>query len=159
VWYIDVLRTGREWLSTALSNITKQTIRVGGERYAHPFNLSDGADPIMRDLPLEQSPIAEVAPFIETMGPVGPVGDAHRREFWWEREWRYRGNLAFAWSDVVAVFAPHTVHAILQAALEAQRVEAEEPPAILDPRWGLERMIAALAGVPDEYAGPLPSYE
>jgi hypothetical protein len=160
VWYIDVLRTGREWLSTALNNIAKQTVRIGGERYADPFNLADGADPTMRDLPLERSPIAEVAPFIETMGPVGPVGQVHRREFWWEREWRYRGNLEFTWSDVVAVFAPQNLHAILQADLrEAKRAEAEEPPAILDPRWGLERMIAALAGVPDEFAGPLPSYE
>jgi hypothetical protein len=28
----------------------------------------------------------------------------------------------------------------------------------LDPTWGLERMIAALANVPEEYAGPLPWY-
>jgi hypothetical protein len=162
VWYIDVLRTGHrgaDWLNKALANIAKQTVRVGGERYADPFNLGDGAEPTDDQLPLEQSPIAEVAPFIETMGPVGPVGQVRRREFWWEREWRYRGNLEFTWSDVVAVFAPQNLHAILQAEAEAKRAEAEEPPAILDPRWGLERMIAALARVPDKYAGPLPSYE
>jgi hypothetical protein len=36
--------------------------------------------------------------------------------------------------------------------------KAEKPPVIPDPTWGLERMIAALADVPDEYAGPLPRY-
>jgi hypothetical protein len=165
VWYIDVLRTGHrgaDWLTSALSNIAKQTVRDGGERYADPFKLTDGVEPEESELPLERSPIAAVAPFIETMGPVGPVGQVHRREFWWEREWRYQGNLEFSWSDVVAVFAPRHLHAILQAELreaEAKRAEAEEPPAILDPRWGLERMIAALAGVPDEFAGPLPSYD
>jgi hypothetical protein len=165
VWYIDVLRTGHrgaDWLTKALSNIAKQTVRNGGERYADPFNLTDGVEPEESGLPLERSPIAEVAPFIEQMGPVGPVGQVRRRECWWEREWRYRGNLTFNWAEVVTVFAPQHLHSILQAALreaEAKRAEAEEPPAILDPRWGLERMIAALAGVPDEFAGPLPSYD
>jgi hypothetical protein len=166
VWYIEVLRTahlGADWLTKALSNIAKQTVRIGGERYANPFNLADGAAPETAGLPLEQSPIAEVAPFIETMGPVGQPGQVRRREFWWEREWRYRGSLEFGWSDVVAVFAPQARHADMRAALEAAEAqvewrEAEKPPAILDPRWGLERMIAALTGVPDEYAGPLPRY-
>jgi hypothetical protein len=31
-------------------------------------------------------------------------------------------------------------------------------PVILDPTWGLERMIGAIADVPEEYAGPLPRY-
>jgi serine/threonine protein kinase len=31
-------------------------------------------------------------------------------------------------------------------------------PAILDPTWGLERMIGAIADVPEEFAGPLPRY-
>jgi hypothetical protein len=169
VWYIDVLRTGHrgaDWLTTALANIAKQTVRIGGERYADPFDLSDGAEPTRDELPLEWSPIAEIAPFIETMGPVGRPGETRRREFWWEREWRYRGDLTFAWSEVVAVFAPHDQHDAIRGMLqqaEAERaseaqVDPEEPPPILDPRWGLERMIAALANVPDEHAGPLPSY-
>jgi hypothetical protein len=160
VWYIDTLRTGHrgaDWLTTSLFNIAKQTVRVGGERYAEPFNLTDGAAPSLADLRLEQSPIAEVAPFIETMGPVGPSGLTRRREFWWEREWRYRGNLDFAWSDVVAVFAPSARHSEVNSALERVRL-SDTPPAILDPTWGLERMIAALADVPPEFAGPLPWY-
>jgi hypothetical protein len=93
-------------------------------------------------------------------------GETRRREFWWEREWRYRGNLTFAWSEVVAVFAPHDQHDAIRSMIEQAEAERageaqvvpEEPPPILDPRWGLERMIAALANVPDEHAGPLPSY-
>jgi hypothetical protein len=48
------------------------------------------------------------------------------------------GDLTFQWDEVVAVF--------------------EVVPAILDPAWGLERMIAALAHVPSRLAGPLPRY-
>jgi hypothetical protein len=59
--------------------------------------------------------------------------------------WSGSVALTFTWAEVVAVSAPHPVHATLQAALEAQRAEAGKPPAILDPVWGLERMIAALA--------------
>jgi hypothetical protein len=67
----------------------------------------------------------------------------------------------------VAVFAPHVRHSDLRSALQAierQRLQEgatlqpEELPACLDPTWGLERMIAALANVPEEYAGPLPWY-
>src|SRR6266496_367669 len=160
VWYIDTLRTGhrgRDWLNKALANIAKQTIRSGGERYADPFNFTDGAQPETTADPLHWSPIAEIAPFIETMGPVGPVGDVRRREFWWEREWRFRGHLTFTWGEVVAVFAPAARHADLRPALQ-EALPPEDPPAILDPTWGLERMIAALTDVPDEYAGPLPRY-
>jgi hypothetical protein len=153
-------------LTAALANIAKQTVRIGGERYEEPFSLSDRAAPTSERLPLEWSPIAEIAPFIETMGPVGRPGETRRREFWWEREWRYRGDLSFAWNEVVAVFAPQPQHDALRGMLqqaEAERVseaevDPEEPPPMLDPRWGLERMIAALANVPDEHAGPLPWY-
>lgn len=161
VWYLDILRTGhhgRDWLNKALANIAKRTVRSGGERYEDPFNLTDGAEPESVGLPLDQSPIAEVTPFIETMGPIGQTGAVRRREFWWEREWRYRGDLTFSWSNVVAVFAPAPRHADLRTVLKEQAQSGEAPPAILDPRWGLERMIAALADVPEEHAGPLPQY-
>jgi hypothetical protein len=160
VWYIDVLRTGHrgaDWLTRSLFHIAKQTVRDGGQRYADPFNLTDRASPTMSGLPLEQSPIAEIAPFLETMGPVGAPGQTKRREFWWEREWRYRGDLGFQWSDVVAVFVPEDRHSEVRLKLE-QLQPQDNPPAILDPTWGLERMIAALANVPPEYAGPLPWY-
>jgi hypothetical protein len=161
VWYIDTLRTGHrgaDWLTVPLMNLVKQTLRVGGETYAEPFNLEDAAAPEFAGLPLESSPIAQIAPFIETMGPVGPQGEPRRREFWWEREWRCRGNLSFAWSDVVAVFAPATRHAEVRAALAQARQQGDVVPAILDPTWGLERMIGAMADVPEEFAGPLPRY-
>jgi hypothetical protein len=160
VWYIDVLHTGhrgRDWLTKSLFNIVKQTLRIGGERYDEPFNLMDRAEPRQFGLPLEQSPIADLMPFIEQMGPVGPPGQVRRREFWWEREWRYRGDLQFEWSEVVAVFAPEHRHPEMRLAL-AQDQTPDEPPALLDPRWGLERMIAALADVPARYTGPIPWY-
>lgn len=134
-------------------NLVKQTWRVGGETYADPFNLADGALPDSTGIPIERSPIAEIAPFIETMGPVGHP--PRRREFWWEREWRHRGDLSFSITDVVAAFAPAHRHGDIRAELD--RLGVAEPR-LLDPRWGLERMIAALADVPGDFAGPLPGY-
>ena len=156
VWYIDILRTGHrgaDWLTVPLWNLVRGTRRTGGEVYAHPFEVGDGAEPLLSGLPLESSPIAQIAPFIETMGPVG--SPPRRREFWWEREWRYRGDLTFEMRNVVAAFAPEERHATVRAALAARNVGL---PAVLDPRWGLERMISALANVSGDVAGPLPRY-
>jgi len=160
VWYIDMLRTGHrgwDWLTKPLMNLAKQTLQEGGKKYADPFKLGDGVPPNETGLTIAQSPVAQIAPFIETMGPVGPEGQTRRREFWWEREWRYRGDLEFKWSEVVAIFAPADRHDVVRTALAAV-AGAEDVPALLDPTWGLERMIAALANVPAEYAGPLPRY-
>jgi hypothetical protein len=160
IWYVDTLRTGHrgwDWLTIPL-NVVKETLNEGGKTYAEPFNLDDAASPERSGLPLEQSPIAQVSPFIETMGPVRPQGETRRREFWWEREWRFRGNLFFKWSDVLAVFVPEGRHPEVRAQLDAAVQPEEDVPAILDPNWGLERMIAALADVPADLAGPLPRY-
>jgi hypothetical protein len=110
-------------------------------------------------VPLHETPISKIAPFIEQMGPMSGGG---RKEFWWEREWRKVGNLVFTWRSVVCAFAPETEHNDianqLRSISEHEDLVPQEPPRLLDPRWGLERMIARLAGIPDTDAGPLPSY-
>jgi hypothetical protein len=103
------------------------------------------------------SPISKIAPFIEQMGPVGTEGARRRREFAWEREWRHHGDLHFDWRDLVAVFAPEHRHASFQDLLD-ERGMAAELLNLLDPRWGLERMIGELASVRPEHVGPLPRY-
>jgi hypothetical protein len=120
VWYIDILRTGHggeDWLTVPLMNLVKQTLRVGGETYARPFDLDDGAQPEAAGLALHESPIARPAPFIETMGPLGDP--PRRREFWWEREWRHRGDLRFDTRNVVAASGPTTGMRRLRANLSA----------------------------------------
>jgi hypothetical protein len=116
-------------------NLVKQTLRLGGETYGEPFNLDENGAPVAADLRIEHSPIAQIAPFIETMGPVGPQGEPRRREFWWEREWRYRGHLSFEWRDVVAVFAPAWRHSDVGRPSGDQRA-GDVVPAILDATWG-----------------------
>jgi hypothetical protein len=103
-------------------------------------------------LPFEASQIARIAPFIEQMG----TGEGYRKEFWWEREWRKVGTLWFRWENGVAAFAPEDDHEAFTRDLEAGWEGSQELPPLLDPRWGLERMIAALRGLPPSDVGPLP---
>jgi len=61
----------------------------------------------------------------------------------------------------VAVLLPEDDHEQFAADLESHRRYAAELYAslrYLDPRWGLERMIAALSGVRDDLAQPFPPF-
>jgi len=137
VWYLDIsARGGRDWLT-------------------QPFNAlrDDGLKRAQREQQsLARYPISQILPFLEQMGPTC-VG---RKEFWWEREWRHVGSLAFSWSDVVAVFAPTGEHGYLRDAMTQMGNGGCPPPPFLDPNWGLERMVSALRGVSPSEAGPLP---
>lgn len=69
------------------------------------------------------------------------------------------GALDFRCSDVVAAFLPTIDHQAFREELDAMKNELgseEDPPTLLDPQWGLERMIAALRGLPVEDVGSLP---
>jgi hypothetical protein len=66
------------------------------------------------------------------------------------------GPLYFTWGNIVAVFVPEHDHEAFARDLEAVRADAENVPPLLDPRWGLERMIAALRGLRDADMGTLP---
>ena len=48
------------------------------------------------------SPMAKVAPFVETMGSTG----SWRKEFSWEREWRHPGDLHFVPDNVAGISVP-----------------------------------------------------
>ena len=77
-----------------------------------------------------------------------------RKEFWWEREWRHVGDLQFAKRDLVVVFAPEQEHSTLRGSLAADPDYEAVLLRLMDAQWGLERMIATLAGVSDH--GPFP---
>jgi hypothetical protein len=145
VWYTDITpQPGAAWLMVAVNEMIRQAVDdstvEGG--HVHPHVLSD-------------HPIFKITPFIEQMGPTN---DGKRKEFWWEREWRHVGDLYFGFPNhVVAFLAPAADHEALQKDLVAANdMRQLMPRPILDPAWGLERMIASLARVDPSDVGPFP---
>lgn len=98
--------------------------------------------------------IFRVTPFIEQMG----TWTTSRKEFWWEREWRRVGDFNFDATHVVAVLAPAARHNDFRAWIDSigGLAARSSPLPLLDPEWGLERMIAALSGVSPGDIGPFP---
>lgn len=155
VWYVDITPT-HDWLMVPLNDLitlaeqghASNLVKDGAGRPIQPIQLQAAA--------LATSQIARIAPFIEQMGTGAGATYNYHKEFWWEREWRKVGHLYFAWANVVAAFVPEDDHTSFARDLEAHRQAPEEPPPLLDPRWGLERMIAALRGLPAGDVGPFP---
>lgn len=144
VWYSDITK-GRDWPLKQLGELVTQAV----ER-----STIAGVLDVDR---LTDEPIMKIAPYFETMGPTSQPG--RRKEFWWEREWRKIGDFPLEhpkrW---VAILAPETEHSSLRAEILTRNIQAEwaDRP-LLDPSWGLERMIASLARVDDKYLGPFTS--
>lgn len=133
VWYINQT-TGFTWPSQALN----AAINAETRPYSDPLSLF------------------RVAPFVEQMGDWSTEFYTSRKEFWWEREWRHVGNFFVNPFNTVALLAPVSDHAELRRVLaETGRWGSREVP-ILDPNWGLERMLAVLSGVNDRDLGPFP---
>ena len=80
-----------------------------------------------------------MAPFIEQMGTKKGV-QGYRKEFWWEREWRYQGD--FELPDHFIVLCPEKEIPAFKKLLKKEDLLVP----LLDPRWGLEQIIARLAG-------------
>jgi hypothetical protein len=124
VWYVDMTTAGgREWdEARALDELRDRSIKSGA------FHCS---------------PEAKLMPFFEHMG----TWPSSRKEFWWEREWRRRGdlNLEAIWQKIIWL-APEAEHKPL-AALVASVNGRGESPAFIDPSWGIEQIIARLCGL------------
>jgi hypothetical protein len=115
VWYID-MTPGRVWeLALALDGLRGEAEKAG----------------------LHNHPAGKLFPFIEGMGDWRGSGGSFK-EFWWEREWRHRGDLAFSLTDVAIVIAPAVDHPDIEPIVGNR---------VVDGTWGLERIIAKLAGV------------
>lgn len=141
VWYLDMTPgSEHDWLTGSVNSLVQQAIADTTPTGAPGPGISELLD----------SPILQLTPFIEQMGSWGDT----RKEFWWEREWRHVGDLSFTPRDIVVVFAPHTDHDDLRHQIESWD-HYIRIPVFVDARWGLERMIAALAGVKDP--GPFPA--
>jgi hypothetical protein len=147
VWYLDIT-AGHTWLTGPIQELLDLAYRGEALRLSQPCPQQVAA---------KDSQVARLAPFIEQMGK--PV--MTRKEFWWEREWRHVGNLRIPWPQLVAVFVPESDQEAFQAELNEELGEktTEQFPdtlRMLDPCWGLERMIACFAGVSPEHVGPFP---
>lgn len=139
VWYLDIT-PGHDWLTTPVNELVQQAV-TNATPHEAPGPATDD---------LLGSPILRLTPFMEQMGAPSGV----RKEFWWEREWRHVGHFGFTPQDIVVVFAPEEDHDDLLRTIESWD-DYIRVPAIVDARWGLERMIAALARVRDK--GPFPA--
>lgn len=125
IWYIDIT-PGHDWLMNPINQLVERAL---GRRQR-----------------FSRSPLARIAPFIEQMGSgSGRDGYGYRKEFWWEREWRYRGDFSFTLQAVAIGFAPE--HRVKEFEKFTEKLGRRIP--FLDPKWGLEKMITHLAGCAD----------
>ena len=141
VWYLDIT-AGHDWLTVPVADLVAQAKEASR-------NKSGGLE---AERLAEQS-IFRLTPFIEQIGNPSGI----RKEFWWEREWRHSGDFIFGPRKVVAVLAPEDAHDELEgeiAELDDDWKRRRVP--LIDPSWGLERMISALARIDPDEAGPWP---
>lgn len=122
VWDVD-MTPGRDWVIANALNLMRDTAIATGDFHAQPA--------------------ADVFPFFEPMGTWPET----TREFWWEREWRYVGDFNVPTighfflcpEDEIEGFCPQRTG---EQTHEWNRRKRE----FLDPRWGVERIIAHLGG-------------
>lgn len=116
VWYVDMTPTGRDWvIASALDKLRARALRMG----------------------LDRHPAGCLFPFIEGMGDWTASGGT-KKEFWWEREWRYVGDFTFTSEEVALVIAPEADHAAFEKLAGGK---------VVDGTWSLERIIANLTKV------------
>lgn len=146
VWYMN--KSSLDWnknpgmyIRTMIDDAVTRSRRESGEIDA---NLLRG----------EQ--IFRITPFVEEMGR-SMTGVP--KEFWWEREWRHVGDYPLNFpSRIVAILAPEVEHDSLRQELEDHGgLERWVARPMVDPRWGLERMISAMSRINSDYLGPFPS--
>jgi len=135
VWYVDMTRGGgHDWLIKDVWSLVEKAIESGLSAFP-------------------KHPIARIAPFVEGMGTWSD-DPRDRKEFWWEREWRHTGDLTFSLEEAAVIFCPEEDMAAFEKIASPGRVpspgELARHVPLIDPRWGLEHIIATLAGVPED---------
>jgi hypothetical protein len=126
VWYVD-MTPGHTWLMNDIETLVERAIRSALSSF-------------------DKDPIARIAPFVEGMGTWG----SSRKEFWWEREWRCTGDLKFRLQHVAVILCPENDMGDFRKVAGSAPPEAGRRVPLVDPRWGLEQIIAALADVPED---------
>lgn len=107
---------GHDWLMNPVNELINQAIDSGD---------------------FDDFSIAKISPFIEQMGDNRRTG-GNLKEFWWEREWRHAGD--FTLPDRVILICPESEHENFEG------MDKEGNVAAIDADWGLEEIIAYLAG-------------
>lgn len=134
VWYQD-MTPGHTFLTTYADSLIKAgTAEIDEWTAANPLGLISPLPDVFR-----------LTPFWEQMGAGTRTADGqpYRKEFSWEREWRFAGDFSFPLREVFAAFVPEADHTAFLA--ELKQVLHENPmPALLDPVWSLEKMLLAL---------------
>jgi hypothetical protein len=142
VWYLDIT-AGHDWLTVPIGSLVRAA------------EIASQDDKGTLDIALlAQQDIFRLTPFLEQMGKPADI----RKEFWWEREWRHAGPFVFRPRKVVAVLAPEDEHEQIAEEigdLDANWEKRQVP--LVDPDWGLERMISGLSGIDPFDAGPWPA--
>jgi hypothetical protein len=134
VWYIDIT-PGHDWMTNPINRLIDDAISSGN------FDASD---------------ISKIAPFFEQMGTSAgdpPYTSGYRKEFWWEREWRHKGD--FSLPNNYMVLCPAEEAKEFKEVLEGLD-ELQKPTkfSFVDPSWSLERIIGKLAGFKSSELGP-----
>jgi len=93
-------------------------------------------------------PVFTMTPFVEQFG----LGAGNPKDFSWEREWRVRN--AFPVPTKYMLLCPEADHPEFQRILEQAGTNLSDVP-MLDAAWGLETIIARLAGFKPEDVGPV----
>jgi hypothetical protein len=72
---------------------------------------------------------------------MGPTSNGLRKEFWWEREWRHRGDFPFTYDVLksIALIAPEPDHAEL-GRWKAQLGKPYERIPVIDAAWPVDRL-------------------
>jgi hypothetical protein len=118
VWYVDIT-PGHEWLSNSINRLIDAALDKGD---------------------FEESDIGCLTPFIEQMG--SSVQPSYRKEFWWEREWRYVGDFMIPW-NLIGLCPESEIPWFEQ---ELKSMGSALDIRFIDPLWSLEQIIAHLAG-------------
>lgn len=125
VWYLDIT-PGHDWLTGPLNALIQRAI---GER--------NGGDPVFT-----------LTPFVEQFG----LGAGTPKDFSWEREWRVTN--AFSLPEKYMLLCPEPEHSEFAMVLERAGKSLADVR-MLDAAWGLESIIARLAGFHHEDVGPV----
>ncbi len=129
VWYVDKT-PGRDWVTAhALDAILASVL----------------TDMALTGKSIDVYEAARLFPFFDFMGTWPSTGG--RKEFWWEREWRCVGDVFVQEPGVIWLCPEDKIGDLV--ALSGRPIDPW-----IDPRWGLEAIIAHLARIPESMVSP-----
>jgi hypothetical protein len=102
----------------------------------HQSELRDAALDLFyeaQDIGFEEHPATSLLPFFNIFGKTTGGG---RYDFYWEREWKVVGDVAFGYDDIVVGLCPQN---------RIPRFEQNFPDVqFISPRWGLDDIVRHL---------------